>query len=293
MTLPPRRSIWAAGGVVHRTTDAGPEVLLIHRERYDDWSLPKGKLEKNEDFLDCALREAHEETGYRVNSPRMIGTTGYVTPAGKPKVVRWWLLEAGEGRFKPNSEVDHIEWLAPDVAAKRATYEGDVQVIERGAELLERKRSGRIYLVRHAWAGNKTEWAKRDWQRPLDRNGMRQARRLALDLEIHPITRVITSHYKRCVDTVRPLAAMLGITLERDKRLGAQSDAATAIAAFRELNGESAVVSSHGEVIGDVITTLDAQGIPLDGPREWRKGSMWVLTTRKGKIKSGTYLPPA
>lgn len=280
--------------MVHRTNADGlPEILLIHRDRYDDWSLPKGKLEREEDFLDCAMREAREETGFRVNSPRPIGTTGYVTPSGNPKIVRWWLLEAGEGKFKPNSEVDDVEWLRPAEAADRATYEGEVQVIERAAEMLERKRSGRIYLVRHAWAGNKTEWARRDWLRPLDRNGMRQARRLALDLEIHPITRVVSSHYKRCVDTVRPLAEMLGIKLERDKRLGASSDAAAALAAFRELDGESAVLSSHGEVIGDIISTLDEQGVPLDGPREWRKGSMWVLGTKKGKVQSGTYVPPA
>jgi len=293
-TNPPKKAIWAAGGVLHRSADGGPEFLLVHRDRYDDWTIPKGKLNRGEPFLAAALREVEEETGFVGNSPIEIGTIGYETPRGNPKVVRWWLLGAEKkGKFQPNAEVDEIRWLSENRARKQLSYQGERGVLERAAELVASKRSGRIYMVRHAWAANKAEWKRQDWHRPLDRHGVRQAKRLYLDFETIPVTRVISSHYKRCVDTVRGLAIGHGIRLERDKRLGVKGDADTALSMFRDLEGESAVVCTHGEVIGDVIGKLAAEGVELDGPMEWRKGSVWLLDTHKGRVKRGRYIWPA
>ncbi len=292
-TTPPKRSIWAAGGVLYRWDGDLAEFLLVHRDRYDDWSIPKGKLNRGEPFLDAARREVFEETGFRGNSPRNIGTTGYETPRGNAKVVRWWLLRSKGGSFSSNNEVDRIKWLPYKKAMKQLSYEGERGVLSRGAAMVDDKHSGTIYLIRHAWAGIKTEWKKQDWQRPLDRHGVRQAKRIHLDLETTPLTRVVTSHYRRCVDTIRSLAVAHGIRIEKDKRLGVKGDADAALDLFREMRNESAAMSSHGEVIGDIIGKLAAEGTDLDGPMEWRKGSIWVLQTNKGRVKSGRYVRPA
>jgi len=290
---PPSASIWAAGGVLFRRGEEDPEFLVVHRERYDDWSLPKGKVERKESFYDAAMRELDEETGYTFRRPRFIGTTGYETPRGNAKVVRWWLVESTGGSFVPNGEVDQAVWMSGDRVVEMLSYPGDRQVIRRAAGMVAAKRSGVIYLVRHALAGVKADWRKQDWLRPLDRDGVRQAKRLHHRLETVPLTRILSSHYRRCVDTVRPLAIAEGIEVEKLKELGAKADADGVMALFgTTLSGESAVVCSHGEIIGDVIGKLAADGVPLRGPREWRKGSMWVLQTRKGTVRRGRYVEP-
>jgi 8-oxo-dGTP diphosphatase len=110
--------IRAAGGVLWRS--AGPEaedaieVAVIHRPRYDDWSLPKGKLSNGESELEAAVREVHEETGYTVQVGEPLGTTRYrrfVNGVDRPKVVRWWAMEAASGAFSPNAEVDALRWV--------------------------------------------------------------------------------------------------------------------------------------------------------------------------------------
>lgn len=292
MTTPPKKSIWAAGGVLYRQDDDATRFLLVHRLRYADWSIPKGKLDRGEAFFDAARREIREETGIIPKGSRPLGTTGYRTPRGKDKVVRWWLFQPGKGSFVPNEEVAEAAWFTESEAAKRLTYLGERRVVRRAAALAEARRSGIVNLVRHAWAGDKKLWQKQDWLRPLDRQGLRQAQYLHLRLETVPLTRVLTSHYKRGVDSVRPLATAQGLPIEKNKGLGAKGDVDGVLAMLRDLEGESVAMCSHGKVIGDVIGKLAAEGIPMDGPMEWRKGSVWVLDTNKGRVTQGRYIPP-
>jgi phosphohistidine phosphatase SixA/ADP-ribose pyrophosphatase YjhB (NUDIX family) len=288
-----RASIKAAGGVLYRPNEDGErEFLLVHRPRYDDWSLPKGKLDRREGFLEAGLREVREETGIQASYPIEIGSVGYETDAGNRKVVRWWLMEAVGGKFRPNREVDAVAWLTLRKANKRLQYTNDQKVLRRANALVDDPTYSRIYLVRHAQAGVKAQWKGKDHKRPLDRRGRKQAIDLAVRFKAHPITRILTSPYQRCLQTAKPLENAIRLTAETDRRLSVDGNAGDVLKLIRELRGEAAIIITHGEVISAVIGSLAADGLDLDGPMEWKKGSVWVLEAEKGKIRSGRYVPP-
>ena len=121
----PRR-IEAAGGVVIRDG----KVAVVHRDRYDDWSLPKGKLDKGESFEQAALREVLEETGLQVELGDELEPVSYVDQKGRPKVVRYWLMEVVGGEFQANDEVDELRWLAPGDAVELLSYPHDRELVE-------------------------------------------------------------------------------------------------------------------------------------------------------------------
>lgn len=126
-----RELVRAAGGVLWRRADAGIEVLLVHRPRYDDWSFPKGKCEPGESFLDTALREVAEETGLQAVVGRPLPEITYIDRNGRPKVVRYWTMSVGSGGFEPNDEVDQIAWLTVADARARLSYPRDATLLDR------------------------------------------------------------------------------------------------------------------------------------------------------------------
>jgi 8-oxo-dGTP diphosphatase len=115
----------AAGGVVVRNG----RVLLVHRPRYDDWSLPKGKLDPGESFEEAALREVGEETGLRGRLVRELPSVEYEAK-GRPKIVRYWVMEAeAGGDFVPNDEVDEVRWLPLPEALSLLSYDRDHDLV--------------------------------------------------------------------------------------------------------------------------------------------------------------------
>jgi 8-oxo-dGTP diphosphatase len=116
--------IRAAGGVVVRDG----LVLLVHRARYDDWSLPKGKLEPGETWEDAALREVWEETGVRCVLGAFLGSTHYSVD-GKPKEVRWWAMTT-DGEAHASNEVDAVQWVTPDEAREVLSYDWERQLLD-------------------------------------------------------------------------------------------------------------------------------------------------------------------
>jgi 8-oxo-dGTP pyrophosphatase MutT (NUDIX family) len=120
----------AAGGVVRRAGPGGEtEVLLVHRPKYDDWTIPKGKLEPGEGDLGAALREVEEETGLRCLVGRELPGVSYKDRNGRDKAVRYWEMTPASGTFVPNDEVDEVRWLAPAEAMDLLTYERDREVL--------------------------------------------------------------------------------------------------------------------------------------------------------------------
>ena len=112
-----------------RAGNYGPEVLLVHRPEYDDWTFPKGKLEAGESLEECALREVEEETGLRCLLGRELASTAYADGKGRPKTVRYWLMHAEDGDLRFDNEVDDAHWLSPDEAVGRLSYERDCDVL--------------------------------------------------------------------------------------------------------------------------------------------------------------------
>lgn len=135
--------VHAAGGVIRRTTSDGDiEILVVHRPRYDDWSLPKGKLEPGESFADAAVREVAEETGYVIELGVELPPVTYRDHRGRSKLVRYWAMTVVSGAFVANDEVDACDWLDPVAAAHRLTHPVDAELVTHHVATLPGGRAG-------------------------------------------------------------------------------------------------------------------------------------------------------
>ncbi|MDX1502979.1 MAG: NUDIX hydrolase [Thermoanaerobaculia bacterium] len=131
---PPASRVEAAGGVVVRVGAAGPELVAVHRPRYDDWSLPKGKLDPGEGHREAALREVEEETGLVCRAVEELEPVEYLDARGRPKRVRYWRMEVASGRVgarSPDREVDAVRWLDAAAAARLLSYDHDRELAAR------------------------------------------------------------------------------------------------------------------------------------------------------------------
>jgi 8-oxo-(d)GTP phosphatase len=282
--------IRAAGGVVWRRVsrpigEDGVEVAIIHRPRYDDWSLPKGKLASGESDLEGAVREVLEETGYHVRVGRPLGETRYersTSTGARPKVVRWWAMQAEEGSFSRTREVDDLEWLSLADASERLSRDHDREVLERFARGSQPTRT--VLLVRHASAGSASEWRGDDRQRPLDDCGVAQADELIRILSRFEVGRIVSADLRRCVDTVGPLADALELAVEAEPLLsevgypGREAEAERMIRSLGDAEHD-AVACSQGDVLPDLVARLAiADGYPVELPVHVPKGSTWAVT---------------
>ncbi len=292
--------VLAAGGVLWRPSDDGIEVAVVHRPRYDDWSLPKGKLEPGEGQLQGALREVREETGFDAVPGRTLGSSAYrVLQDGveRDKVVRWWAMQARSGRFVAGPEVDELRWLAPGPAEALLTAGRDVSPLR--LLLAEGLHTSTVLLVRHSSAGDRAAWPGDDLDRPLDDPGRRQADALARLLVRYGPGRVLSAPPLRCVDTVRPLAEACGLTVEVEPAIGEQGWAeqpAAAVSRLRSLGGDAGactVVCTQGGALPGLLRAL-AAGTAVDvGAAPARKGSVWALSFLHGALVDADHLPPA
>jgi 8-oxo-dGTP diphosphatase len=134
---PDAAEVKASGGVVWRRGGDGTiELVLVHRPRYDDWSLPKGKLDPGEAWEAAALREVEEEVGLRCRLGEELPTVQYRDNKGREKVVRYWLMEPEHdgAPFTPNDEVDEMRWLAVEQAIALLSYPHDAALVRAALE---------------------------------------------------------------------------------------------------------------------------------------------------------------
>lgn len=297
--------IRAAGGVVWRRVDgvdgeSGVEVAVIHRPRYDDWSLPKGKVSARESDLEGAVREVLEETGFHVRVGRGLGETRYVKSDGsgmRQKVVRWWAMQAEEGIFSATREVDELRWLSLAEAADQMTRETDREVLERFARGAAPTRT--VLLVRHGLAGSSAAWTGDDRERPLDTCGIEQADELVRLLSRYEVGSILSADILRCTATVRPLADALGLEVQAEpllSQVGYPGREGEAVALLRRLGDaeHDAVACGQGEVIPDLVDRLaTADNYLISRPVQSRKGSTWALTIdADGRLVAADYLEP-
>jgi 8-oxo-dGTP pyrophosphatase MutT (NUDIX family) len=202
------RLIEAAGGVLWRGQPADPEVALVHRPRYGDWSLPKGKLDPGEEPLLGALREIAEETGFVARPGRRVGSLRYDTPDGG-KRVRYWACEAVGGAFAANREVDELWWAPVASATQRLAPNHDRRILEDFAA--DTRRTRPLVVVRHASAGDKKRWDGPDADRPLDADGAARAVTVAALLSAYDVQRAGCADVRRCEQTLEPFARATGV----------------------------------------------------------------------------------
>jgi 8-oxo-dGTP pyrophosphatase MutT (NUDIX family)/phosphohistidine phosphatase SixA len=290
----------AAGAVLWRPkpgTEAAPggldgpgagelEIALVHRPRYDDWSLPKGKLERGENPLAAAVREVSEETGITAALGTRLGESHYRVPQGE-KVVHYWSARAGAGEFEPNSEVDELRWVNPGSADELLSYERDREVLDRFLKLGPPPRM--VLLVRHAKAGNRYEWPGDDDLRPLSGKGRDQADTLGELLRLFSPTRAYAAPPVRCPQTIQPLADRLGLDIRPEPLLGEEGywkDPEAGLARFVALadGPDVPVVCSQGGVIPDLVSRLTGDPEPAA-----RKASTWVLGFTANLVVSADY----
>lgn len=271
--------IKAAGAVLWRDAGGNVEVAVVHRQRYDDWSLPKGKLDQGETIPACAVREVEEETGFSCVLGRHLNQVSY-SVKGVPKTVDYYAAEAVSGSFAANEEVDELRWLPVTEASALLTYAPDREVLDEFARLPADLLL--VLLVRHAKAGKRSEWDDDDDLRPLSDAGWRQAAALRALLPLWAPVRVHTAPRVRCVDTVRGVAEDLGVDIVQEHRLSEEGywpDPDAGLVRLLEvaaLEGR-AVVSSQGGVIPSVVQSLaEMGGLRLD-EIPCKKGSTWVL----------------
>lgn len=221
-----RKPIRAAGAVVLRTrTDDTREVLVVHRPRYRDITLPKGKQHRNEPLPLTAVREVAEETGCRIRLGVPLQPVEYSIRKVGPKVVSWWIGEALEEQgHSPDDEVDEVLWLPVDRADDLLTYPSELQVLEEALSVPLPTTT--IVVVRHGKAVSRKEWAagtsrkhRDDARRPLDRRGKRQAEALPQILDCYAVHRLVSSSAARCVQTLTPYAKQIGVDVRADDEL--------------------------------------------------------------------------
>ena len=273
--------VLAAGALAWREKGDQLQVLLIHRPRYDDWSIPKGKLDKGETFPAAAVREVAEETGYRVRLHRPLPASVYLLPDGRTKIVQYWTAtvraKIGPGP-QDSREVDEMRWVPLEEAEALVARQSDqvpLVALRRFVEADEH-RTVPIIIQRHGAALSRSKWRKGEGTRPLNRKGKKQAQALPPLLDAFDPASVVSSPWKRCLDTVDPFARLEGMRVATKPELteaGHQERPTQAAAVMERVLGEArgTVVCTHRPVLPTVISAVRAvatRGTAFELPKE-------------------------
>jgi len=287
--------IRAAGALLWRETqERSIEIALIHRPRYSDWTLPKGKIEEGETALQCAYRELVEETGIKASFTRQLGSIDYVEN-GEGKRVIFWAAHCAlnASTFIANEEVDQLRWLPCEEAMELSTYQSDREMIANFQS--QEQRTDTLIILRHAKALERGDWDEPDSQRTLNEVGFDQAQLLIKHLEPFAIDEVYTSDYTRCMQTVTPLAHTRGLSITAVPSLNEQifeEDPSRAVAFANALKQDekNIVICSHNPVIPTMLRGILNTKLKNKDLIKLEPGDAWIVHRVKGEIVGLDYL---
>ena len=273
--------ILAAGALVWRKSkEKKIEIAVIHRPKYNDWTIPKGKVELNESSIACAYREVIEETSLETEFAMYLGEVKYQSLDGPKQVSFWSAQVVKENTFTSNSEVDEIKWVEAAKAAKFLSLESDKEILSKFNKL--KYESKPLVLLRHAKALSRDEWQGDDDDRPLDSLGQMQAKRLLSIYQAFNLEQIHTSDAIRCYDTVEPMAKALGLRLEVSNKLSESAfkkDKEDAFDYARDLikSDKRALLCSHNPILPKVLNKLTKKSDVESDEEKLYPADAWVI----------------
>jgi 8-oxo-dGTP pyrophosphatase MutT (NUDIX family)/phosphohistidine phosphatase SixA len=293
-------TVFAAGALCWREADGRLLIAIIHRKRYGDWSWPKGKLDEGESLPQAAVREIREETGLKVKLGVHLGTQNYMLQNGASKEVHYWAAKVSdkalaESTFKPDDEVEKIEWKTPEEIDQLLTYKQDKEFLVKLVELHTKGvlQTRPFILLRHAKATPRNQWPKDEAHRPLLPLGEEQAQAIVPILSAYGIKKVVSSPWSRCANTVMPYVRKKGLKLIERGQLtefgNANGPQRTAKTVEKLLaTGSAAVLCSHRPALPTILDTISknatpAQEILIHEARALEPGQMLVVHLTKGE----------
>jgi 8-oxo-dGTP pyrophosphatase MutT (NUDIX family) len=261
----PSRPILAGGAVVTREHPVrGTEVVIIHRKRYNDWSLPKGKVEAGEPVPVCAVREVLEETGVTIRLSVPLDTITYEAGnAGLKRVDYWGGVVLDSMRRAPDAEVDVVSWLPVRTALNRLTYSHDHFLVQQYAD---QPPTTPLIILRHAKAMDRKDWSRKDSARPINSRGRRQSKLLTPMLHAYGVTRIVSSPATRCIATVLPYAHQHELALDTYSLLTEEEgerDPKSVTKLIRKVGaaavegGQPTAICVHRPVLPHILNALD------------------------------------
>ncbi len=290
----------AAGAIVLRGSGDDTEVLVIHRKRYDDWSLPKGGVEDGETEPVAAVREVLEETGHRIRLTARMQPTRHVVKE-RTKVVSWWLGELLDQRpVEHDDEADRVEWWPVGRALAQLNYPTDLSVLTEAVRYHAQDGTQRVPLliVRHGKAMPRRQFkGDDDTLRPLAARGERQAEALVEVLAAFGVHRLASSSSKRCMDTFAPYAEAAGLKIHGYDELGegpASENPRAVAQVMRQIRDkavqqlEPTAVCGHRPVLP---TMIDALGFEIDHSLETAE-AIHLTTGPSGQPSQPSFIPP-
>lgn len=288
----------AAGAILWRRENGVLKVLLIHRDRYDDWSWPKGKLDKGESISEAGVREIREETGLKVCLGVKLQEIEYKLDNGQRKVVHYWAAEVtdrelAQQNFVPDEEVSSVGWFTVSEAKKKLTYKYDVEPLKtlQVLDANDHLETKPLIVLRHAKATPRAIWNKGEASRPLLPIGRVQAAALTNILAAYGPKTVLTSRWKRCIETVSPFIEHNSVRLvkrtllsERGERLSPRR-ARKLVEKFARRKG-GLVICSHRPALPTILKAIgpfadDEQKELLKQAQTMKPGELYVIHLAK------------
>lgn len=293
-------TVYAAGVVCWRIKNSNLEVALVHREQYKDWGFPKGKQDPGETLAETAVRETLEEAGFKIKLDRKLGVISYKLPNGENKEVHYWASLVSEkaikkSKFEPNQEIASIEWVSAKKALGLLSYEHDRELLVRVQDLHKKSEleTKALIVLRHAPATSRLGWFGYDGDRTLTDEGLKVAKRLVPLLSAFGPKRLVTSPWKRCVDTIQPFAKQKKLKLieriQLSERKNTNRPKSTENVVRDEIfKAKNSLICSHRpalpSILDEIAKRADLQlGLQLHQARSLKPGDFAIIRLKKGK----------